>query len=74
MREIYGPFATYVKFSSALFTTTYRPDELAYYAEVARKILHAVHYEKTVQQKTRLRQTRNLRAVFAQHVEPLLHA
>jgi glycosyltransferase involved in cell wall biosynthesis len=74
MREIYGPCATYVKFSSSLFTTTYNPDELAYYAGIARKILHAVEYEKTVQQKTRLRQTRNLGAVFAKHLEPLLHA
>jgi glycosyltransferase involved in cell wall biosynthesis len=74
MREIYGPSATYVKFSSALFTTTYIPDEFAYYAEIARKILHALEYEKSVQQKTRLRQTRNLEAVFAKHFEPLLYA
>lgn len=73
MREVYGPSAAYVKFSSSLFTTTYRPNELAYYAEVAQKIVHALLYEKTVQQKTRLRQTRNLDAVFKNHLEPLLY-
>jgi glycosyltransferase involved in cell wall biosynthesis len=74
MREVYGPAASYVKFSSSLFTTTYRPSELAYYSEIARKIVHAVQYEKTIQQKTRLRQTRNLGFVFRNYVEPLLYA
>ncbi len=74
MRDVFGPAATYVKFSSSLFTTTYRPSEHAYYAEIARKIVHAVQYEKTIQQRTRLRQTRNLDFVFKHYLEPLLYA
>jgi glycosyltransferase involved in cell wall biosynthesis len=74
MRDLYGPAATYIKFSSAVFTTTYRPSELAYYADIARKIAHAVQYEKTIQQRTRLRQTRNLGYVFKTYLEPLLYA
>jgi glycosyltransferase involved in cell wall biosynthesis len=74
MRDIYGAAAHYLKFSSTLFTTTHRPDELAYYAEVARMIFHRLEAEKTVCQKTRIRQTRNLDAVFRNHLEPLLYA
>lgn len=74
MRDIYGPSAHYLKFSSTLFTTTHSPDELAYYAEVARMIFHRLDAEKTVSQKTRIRQTRNLDAVFRNHLEPLFYA
>jgi glycosyltransferase involved in cell wall biosynthesis len=74
MRDLYGSAATYIKFSSSLFKTTYRPSELAYYADIARKIAHAVQYEKTIQQRTRLRQTRNLGYVFKTYLEPLLYA
>lgn len=73
MRDVYGSAAGYIKFSSSLFTTTYQPSELAYYAEIARKIIHAVQVEKTIQQRTRLRQTRNLGYVFKTYVEPLLY-
>lgn len=74
MRDVYGPFATYLKFSSSLFTTTHRPSEQAYYAEVARKLVYLIGTEPTIQQKTRLRRTRNLDAVFRDYMEPLLHA
>jgi glycosyltransferase involved in cell wall biosynthesis len=73
MREVYGPAALYVKFSSNLFTTTHRPSEQAYYAEIARKIRYLLDSEKTIQHKTRLRLTRNLGTVFHSYVEPLLY-
>ena len=74
MRDIYGEAAHYLKFSSTLFTTKHSPDELAYYAEVARMIFHRLEAEKTVSQKTRIRQTRNLDAVFRNYLEPLFYA
>ena len=73
MRELYGAAAKYVKFSSSLFTTTYTPNETAYYADVARQMLYHLQSEHTIQQKTRLRQTRNLQTVFRTHLEPLLY-
>jgi glycosyltransferase involved in cell wall biosynthesis len=74
MREIYGSSAHYIKFSSTLFTTTHSPSESAYYAEIARKIFHHLEVDQTVKQKTRIRQTRNLQAVFRNHLEPLFYA
>jgi glycosyltransferase involved in cell wall biosynthesis len=74
MREIYGQDAGYIKFSSTLFTTTHTPSEQAYYADVARRIVCAIESEKTLRQKTRLRRTRNLDAVFRDYLEPLLYA
>lgn len=74
MRELYGSAANYVKFSSTLFTTTHSPSESAYYADVARKIFHHLEVDQAVKQKTRIRQTRNLRAVFRNHLEPLFYA
>lgn len=74
MRDIHGGDAIYVKFCSSLFTTTYQPSEMAYYADVARRVVHVIQSERTVRQKTRLRRTRNLHAVFRDHVEPLLFA
>jgi hypothetical protein len=41
---------------------------------VARRIVCAVESEKTLRQKTRLRRTRNLDAVFQNYLEPLLYA
>lgn len=73
MRDVYGAEAHYIKFSSTLFTTTHRPSEQAYYAGVARSIIGLLEAEKSVRQRTRLRQTRGLEAVFAQRLEPLLH-
>ncbi|MCH8960822.1 MAG: hypothetical protein IH820_05720, partial [Bacteroidetes bacterium] len=73
MRELYGPAAHYVKFSSSLFTTTYAPSETAYYLDVARQMIYHLQSEHAIQQKTRLRQTRNLRSVFRKHLEPLLY-
>jgi len=72
MREIYGDSAMYVKFSSALFHTTYQPSEQAYYAEVAREIIAQLEYTPTLAQRTRVRQTRNLRAVYERSFGPLL--
>jgi hypothetical protein len=72
MREIYGDSAMYVKFSSALFHTTYQPSEQAYYAEVAREIIAQLEYTPTLAQRTRVRQTRNLHAVYEQSFGPLL--
>jgi glycosyltransferase involved in cell wall biosynthesis len=73
MRDIYGADAHYVKFSSTQFVTTHTPSEAAYYAGVARKIIGLLHGEKVISQKTRLRQTRNLEAVFRDWLEPLLY-
>jgi glycosyltransferase involved in cell wall biosynthesis len=73
MRDVYGPDAHYLKFSSTLFTTTHRPSEQAYYAGAARTIIGLLNADKCVHQKTRIRQTRNLQAVFSQRLEPLLH-
>jgi glycosyltransferase involved in cell wall biosynthesis len=74
MRDIYGPSAHYLKFSSTLFTTTHSPSELSYYAEIARMIFHRLKAEKTIYQKTRIRQTRNLDAIFRNHLEPLFYS
>jgi glycosyltransferase involved in cell wall biosynthesis len=73
IRDVYGKSAQYVKFSSTLFTTTHRPNEQAYYADVARRIIGLLECEKTISQKTRLRQTRNLQTVFQHWLEPILH-
>jgi glycosyltransferase involved in cell wall biosynthesis len=73
MRDVYGVAAQYIKFSSSLFTTTHRPSEQAYYADVARRIIGLLDCEKTVNQKTRLRQTRNMQAVFQKWLEPLIY-
>ncbi|MGQ0641883.1 MAG: glycosyltransferase [Gemmatimonadaceae bacterium] len=72
MREIYGESAMYVKFSSAWFYTTYQPSEQAYYADVAREILAQLEYTPTLAQRTRVRQTCNLRAVYERSFGPLL--
>ena len=74
IRDIYGSDAHYVKFSSSLFTTTHQPSENAYYAEIARKINYHLEAERTIKQKTRIRQTRNLKTVFRDHIEPLFFA
>jgi glycosyltransferase involved in cell wall biosynthesis len=74
MRDIHGPDAVYVKFSSSLFRTTYHPSELTYYADVARELLHVLQTERAIRQKTRLRRERNLGTVFRDHLEPLLYA
>jgi hypothetical protein len=73
MRDVHGADAVYVKFSSSLFRTTYHPSELSYYADVARELLHVLQTERAIRQKTRLRRTRNLDAVFRDHLEPLLY-
>jgi glycosyltransferase involved in cell wall biosynthesis len=73
MRDVYGAFAQYVKFSSTLFTTTHQPSVQAYYADVARRIIGVLDGEKTISQKTRLRQTRNVKNVFHHWLEPILH-
>jgi hypothetical protein len=72
MREIYGDAAIYVKFSSALYHTTYQPSEQVYYAEVAREVIAQLEYTPTLAQRTRIRQTRNLRAVYEGSFGPLL--
>ncbi|BBH71855.1 hypothetical protein ACTI_85400 [Actinoplanes sp. OR16] len=72
MRDVYGSDAHYVKFSSTRFVTTHNPSEAAYYAGVARTMIGLLRAEKTVSQKTRLRQTRNPQAVFRDWLEPLL--
>lgn len=72
MREIYSQDVHYIKFSSTLFTTTYHPSEQAYYGDMARKLIAALESERTIRQKTRIRQTRNVQAVFKQYLEPLL--
>ncbi|UCH94530.1 MAG: hypothetical protein JSV88_30280 [Candidatus Aminicenantes bacterium] len=74
MRDIYGGAAHYIKFSSTLFTSTHSPSENAYYREIARKIIYHLQSEKSILQKTRIRQTRNFRAVFRNYIEPLLFA
>jgi glycosyltransferase involved in cell wall biosynthesis len=74
MRDLHGADAVYVKFCSSLFHTSYAPSELAYYRDVAREVVHVLQTERAVRQKTRLRRTRNLGAVFRDHFEPLLYA
>ena len=74
MRDLHGADAVYVKFCSSLFHTTYQPSESAYYRDVAREVVHVIQSERAVRQKTRLRRTRNLGAVFRDHLEPLLYA
>jgi glycosyltransferase involved in cell wall biosynthesis len=72
MRDVYGEGAVYARFSSTQFRTTYQPSEQAYYAEVARAILDHLACTPTLAQRTRVRQTRNPKAVFNQYVGPLL--
>ena len=74
MRELYGDAALYVHFCSSQRTTTYDPDENAYYREVAREILDQLYFTPTLTQRTRIRQTRNLRAAYDTHFGPLLEA
>lgn len=73
MRELYGDAALYVKFSSTQRTTTYQPSEQAYLREVAQEILAQLEITSTLVQRTRIRQTRNLRAVYDTYFGPLLH-
>lgn len=74
MRDVYGPHALYFKFCSTLIATSYSPSEAAYYDEVARKLIYCLDSERTIRQRTRIRQTRNPDAVFRDHLEPLLYA
>ena len=73
MRTIYGNAARYLKFSSSRSTTVSRADEAEYYAGAARDVLGSIRTEATVQQRTRLRQTRNPQTVFHDWLEPLLY-
>lgn len=74
MRDIYGSYADYIKFSSTLFTTTYSPNETAYYSDIARKIIYRLENERTIGQKTRIRQMRNRKFVFNNYIEPLFYS
>lgn len=74
MREIYGDPALYAHFCSTQRHTTYRPSESAYLAQLARAILNQLAASPLVVQRGRIRRFRNPRAVYAEHVRPLLEA
>jgi hypothetical protein len=72
MRELYGDAALYARFCSSQMSTEYQPSEQAYYHEVAREILAQFDLNPALVQRTRIRQTRSLDAVYAAHFGPLL--
>ncbi|HYN82266.1 MAG TPA: hypothetical protein VES88_12240 [Gemmatimonadaceae bacterium] len=74
MRELYGDAALYAHFCSSQMLTVYAPNEAAYFSEVARDILAQFELNPTLAQRTRIRQTRNLRAVYDEHFGPVLEA
>jgi len=72
MRELYGDAALYAHFCSSQVSTAYHPSEDAYLREVAGEILAQFELNPALAQRTRIRQTRNLQAVYDAHFGPLL--
>lgn len=72
MPEFVGPNALYFKFSSTRRTTTYHPDEAAYFTECAQRIVAELAGDKALGAFTRVKQTFNRDWIFRQQIEPLL--
>jgi len=81
MRSIYGNNPLYRKFSSTIDITngldgnteTTYGNEDNYFKDIAGYICYVLETERTTAQRTIVRQTMNLKAVFKKYLEPLLY-
>jgi glycosyltransferase involved in cell wall biosynthesis len=84
--SVYQDYALYYKFSSNYditagradatgeTNTQYHPSSRSYYADMARRIIFEIEDNRVLAGQRYIRQTRNPKVVFREHLEPLLYA